>query len=94
MTLTEIFALGALIVSGIALLRSFAKDSKSNNVELTTVIVKLESIGSDITEIKKDIRSVKADVKEHSDRIIRAEQKIEAIDRIVKLYHRCDNPEE
>lgn len=94
MTLTEIFALGALIVSGIALLRSFAKDSKSNNVELTTVIVKLESIGSDITEIKKDIRSVKADLKEHSDRITRAEQKIEAIDRIVKLYHRCDNPEE
>ena len=94
MTLTEIFALGALIVSGIALLRSFAKDSKSNNVELTTVIVKLESIGSDITEIKKDIRSVKADVREHSDRITKAEQKIEALDRIVKLYHRCDNPEE
>ena len=94
MTIGEIIALGALLISLLALIRSFNKDSKNNTTELTTVIVKLEAIGSDITEIKKDIRSVKADIREHGERLAKAEQKIEALEKIVNMYHHCDNPEE
>ena len=90
----EIIALGALIISGLSLIRAFGKDNKSNTTELTTVIVKLESIGSDITEIKKDIRSVKADLREHGERITKVEQKVEALEKIVNMYHRGDNIEE
>lgn len=92
MTFGEIIAAGALLVSALALIRSFSRDSKGNTTEMTTVIVKLETIGSDITEIKKDIRSVKADLREHGERITKAEQKIEALEKIVKLYHNHDNP--
>ena len=83
----EIIALGALIVSSLSLLRAFSKDTRGSTTELTTVIVKLESISSDITEIKKDIRSVKADVREHGERIVRAEQKLESLEKIVNMYH-------
>lgn len=93
MAVGEIIALGALIISALALLRSFSKDSKCNASELTTVIVKLEAIGGDIMEIKKDIRSVKADVREHGERIVRAEQKVEALEKIVEVYHKRASPE-
>lgn len=89
----EIIALGALIVSSLSLIRAFSRDSKGSTTELTTVIVKLESISSDITEIKKDIRSVKADVREHGERIVRAEQKLESLEKIVNMYH-CMHPSE
>lgn len=87
-------SLGALVVSLFSLIRAFKKDTQGSTTELTTVIVKLESIGSDITEIKKDIRSVKADLREHGERIAKAEQKIEALEKMVNVYHHCDNPEE
>ena len=53
----EIIALCALIISGLSLIRAFGKDTKCNTTELTTVIVKLETIASDIVEIKKDIKN-------------------------------------
>ncbi len=90
----EIIALGALIISGLSLIRAFSKDSKGNTTELTTVIVKLETIASDIVEIKKDIRSVKTDIREHAERITKVEQKVEALEKIVNMYHRCEVPEE
>lgn len=94
MSVGEIIALFALIISGISLIRAFGKDNKNNTTELTTVIVKLENISSDIAEIKKDMRSVKADVREHGERIAKAEQKILSLEKIVNMYHHCDSPEE
>ena len=94
MGIGEIIALCALIISGLSLIRAFSKDSKGSTTELTTVIVKLENIGSDITEIKKDIRSVKSDLREHGERITKVEQKVEALEKIVNMYHRCEAPEE
>lgn len=90
----EIIALCALIISGLSLIRAFGKDTKCNTTELTTVIVKLETIASDIVEIKKDIRSVKADLREHGERITKVEQKVESLEKIVNMYHRCETPEE
>ena len=94
MGIGEIIALGALIISGLSLIRAFGKDSKGSTTELTTVIVKLETIASDIVEIKKDIRSVKMDLLEHGERITKVEQKVEALEKIVNMYHRCDSIEE
>ena len=94
MGIGEIIALGALIISGLSLMRAFSKDSRGNTTELTTVIVKLEAIGNDITEIKKDIRSVKEDLREHGERIAKAEQRIKALEKIVHMYHHSDVPEE
>lgn len=94
MAVGEIIALGALIISGLALIRTLSKDSKNNATELTTVIVKLEAIGSDITEIKKDLRGVKADIREHGEKIAKTEQRVEALEKLVKIYHTSDIPKE
>ena len=47
--------------------------TKANTTELTTVIVKLESIGSGIADIKSEIASMKNDQKEDHDKLTKLE---------------------
>ena len=54
--------------------RNSKNDTKSEASELTTVIVKLENIGNDITEIKSEMKSLKTDLKETRERIIKCEE--------------------
>lgn len=58
-------------------------DNKSEASELTTVIVKLENIGKDISEMKSDLRDIKCDIKEHSERIIKLEQQVKVLNKKV-----------
>lgn len=63
------------VFSGVANMRRNSKtDDKREATQLTTVIIKLESIESGISEIKAEMRNVKQDVKDLSERIIRAEE--------------------
>lgn len=52
--------------------------SKDNTTELTTVIVKLENIGNGITEIKKEIESMKDDQKQDHERLIELSSSLKA----------------
>ena len=63
--------------------RANRSDSKEDSAQLTTVIVKLESISDDTKEIKGDLRDVKSDLKDHSERLVRAEQQIKALEKNV-----------
>lgn len=45
---------------------------------MTTVIVKLEAIGTGVSEIKSDIRNIKSDVQELRDRVIIVEQSVKS----------------
>ena len=69
------------VISGISLLisialayRLFKSDSKQESSELTTVIIKLESIQGGITEIKSDLFKTKEDQRTDHDAIIRMEE--------------------
>lgn len=66
-----------IIISLVSLLLAFytflSKNNKSNTVELTTVIVKLENISAGITDIKAEIASLKDDQREDHDRLIKLE---------------------
>jgi len=53
-----------------------SKNSKENTSELTTVIVKLENIGSGIRDIKSEIASMKNDQKEDHERLIKVEASV------------------
>lgn len=75
----------ALLISGVSLAfavysgivnlkRNRSKDDKSDATEMTTVIVKLENIGTGITEIKSEMNNVKNDIKENRERIIKIEE--------------------
>lgn len=54
--------------------RAEKHNTKTDASELTTVIVKLESIGTGITEIKSEMTNVKNDIKENRERIIKVEE--------------------
>ena len=54
---------------------------------MTTVIVKLENIGTGITEIKSEMTNVKNDIKEDRERLIRVEDSAkQAHKRLDELY--------
>lgn len=54
--------------------RNSKSDDKRDASEMTTVIVKLENIGTGITEIKSEMTNVKNDIKEDRERIVRIEE--------------------
>jgi len=75
----------AIVISGISLAfaiyfgvsnlrRNQKADDKKEASELTTVIVKLENIGTGITEIKSEMTNVKNDIKESRERLIKVEE--------------------
>ena len=63
--------------------RDEKNDAGKEASQLTTVIVKLENIGNDITEMKNDLRDIKADIKEHLSRIVKLEQAVKVLNHIV-----------
>lgn len=75
----------ALVISGISLAfgiyqgvsnlkRSEKEEARTDASEMTTVIVKLENIGTGIAEIKNEMSNVKNDIKENRERIIKVEE--------------------
>lgn len=56
-----------------------SKNSKDNTSELTTVIVKLENIGTGIRDIKAEIAGMKDDQKEDHDRLIKVESSVSSL---------------
>lgn len=86
-------SLGFAIYSGVSnLKRNNKQDAKSDSAQLTTVIVKLENIDKGINEIKADVKDVKNDLKDHSDRLIRLEQQVKVLNKTV--FGKDDNNED
>lgn len=71
---------GPIIISAFSLLLAIYtflhRNNKENTTELTTVIVKLENIGTGIADIKSEIASMKNDQKEDHDRLIKVEASV------------------
>ena len=59
-----------------SLQRARNKDASEDAATLTTVIVKLESISQGVSEIKSDLCSVKSDIRESRERIIKTEESL------------------
>lgn len=84
----------ALLISGVSvafgiyqgvcnLRRNNRNDDKTDATQLTTVIVKLENIGNDVSEIKSDMRNVKEDMKDINVRLVRMEQQVKVLNKTV-----------
>ena len=56
--------------------RAERSDIKNETASLTTVIVKLETIGNGITEIKTELAKVKNDMQEDHDRLVKVEESL------------------
>lgn len=75
----------AIVISVLSLLLSIYKtfsdvkrgtqqDSAADAASLTTVIVKLESIGQGVSEIKSDLNNVKSDIQDMRERVVKVEE--------------------
>lgn len=77
----------ALIISAISVIASMKRNNKKDNQEdaarMTTVIVKLENIGDDIKDVKTDVRELRGDMLNHTERLAAIEQKVRALDKAV-----------
>lgn len=74
--MTIALSLCSLLLAGYTFLN---RNTKENTTELTTVIVKLESIGNGIADIKAEINSMKTDQKEDHDRLIKVESSLSSL---------------
>lgn len=63
--------------------RNEKNDTKADASELTTVIVKLENIGTGITEIKTEMGNVKDDMKDMNVRLVKMEQQVKILNKTV-----------
>lgn len=89
----SIISLGFGIYSGVAnLKRNSRNDTKMDQSQLTTVIVKLENIGNDISEMKSDLRGAKEDLKNHSERLVKIEQQVKVLNNAI--FGRKENKNE
>lgn len=83
MSLVTILSVGFAIFSGIVNLRRNNKsDVQKDTSEMTTVLVKLENIQTNLTEIKnefrRDIDRIKADTMDNHDDIIRIDTSLKS----------------
>lgn len=77
----------AVTIAGLGLLLNWKKNNKSDATEITSVIVKLETISNDTKDIKNELRNIRAEVGELRERVIIAEQ------RTMALHNRLDTME-
>ena len=54
--------------------RGNKQDTKEETSQIATVLAKLENISDGVADIKKEINTIKNDVREDHDRIIRVEE--------------------
>ena len=88
MSAVTILSVAFAIFSGAAAIkRNHRTDSQKEASTMTTVIVKLENISAGISEIKTDLSSTKAEVRDMRDKLIMVEaseksdrQRIEALE--------------
>lgn len=77
----------ALVISAVSVFtnmrRANKKDDKDASAQMTTVIVKLENIGDDIKDVKTDVRELRGDMLNHTERLAAIEQKVRALDKAV-----------
>lgn len=83
--LISVISVSFALYSGISnLKRNSKKDTAEDTAQLTTVIVKLENIGTGISEIKAEMKNVKSDLQDLRDRLIVVEQSTKS------AHHRID----
>lgn len=85
----------AILISGVSLAfavyqgvtnmkRNQTADDKNEASQLTTVIVKLESISNGISEIKNEMNNIKSDIKDDHERLVKVEESAKS------MHHRLD----
>lgn len=68
--------------------RDDEKDLKEETAQATTVIIKLETLLTLLTEVKAELGGVKEDVKEYIERLIRCEESVKQVSKRLDVCER------
>lgn len=85
--LSQLLSIFSLLVAAFALARNLKQDTKSDQTELTTVIVKLETINENIKDVKADMKDVKADIDKIRERLIAVEASAKSAHKRIDGLH-------
>lgn len=86
-TLISIVSVGIAVIVGLTgMKRDRTTDDRKGATEMATVIVKLENIGKDTSEIKNEIKSVKEDLQMLRERVVKTEQTCKALHKRVDAF--------
>lgn len=92
--LISVISVAFAVYSGIKNLnRNKSADDRKEASDMTTILVKLENIGKDTSEIKNDIRSVKDDVKSNTLQITRHDESLKAAWKAINKLQNKDGGE-
>lgn len=92
--LTQLVSVLSFLVAAFALGRNYKLDAKSDQSELTTVIVKLETINDNVKEVKNDIKDVKSDIESLKQRVTVVEQSAKSAHKRIDGLHNEHQSEE
>lgn len=85
--ITQLVSILSLLIAAVALARNLKLDTKSDQTELTTVIVKLETINDNIKEVKIDMRDAKADMDKVKERLTAVEASVKSAHKRIDGLH-------
>lgn len=85
--ITQLVSVLSFLVAAFALARNLKLDTKSDQTELTTVIVKLETINENIKDVKADMKDVKDDIDKIRERLIAVEQSVKSAHKRIDGLH-------
>ena len=81
MSVITIISVACSIFFGVLAWRRNAKtDDKADATQMATIIVKLDNIDATVRDIKADNRSIQSDVQDIWKRLVKVEEKVEALE--------------
>ena len=78
--------LAALIFGYFSFANARKKNDKDEAAQMTTVLIKLESISENVKDIKNDLNGVKQDLSQLAERLAKAEAKVDSAHRRLDAY--------
>ena len=85
--ITQLVSILSLLIAAIALARNLRLDTKSDQTELTTVIVKLENINDNIKEVKIDMKDIISDIDKVKERLTAVEASAKSAHKRIDGLH-------
>jgi len=73
-----VISLGALLVAFIGLILNSRKDTRSDAAQNATTQTKLDNLITGVTDIRVEVRSMRSDINDHSERLARVEARAES----------------
>jgi len=77
METTVLISIGALVVAALGLILNAKKDTRQDAATLSKIETGMDAANSGITDIRVELRTIKTDISNHSERLARVEARVE-----------------